>query len=71
MTDKVNAILQEINNLDPDELDIFYSWMLNKMNRREKAKLILEEYIEKGKGFWKSDAQEYVDELRNEDREVI
>ncbi len=66
MTDKLKSILYEINKLDSSELDVLYNEMLHKMRRGKKANLFLKEFIEEGKGFWKSDAQEYVNKLRND-----
>ena len=64
---RIQTIIEEINHLNPDELEVILKEILMRLDRKKKIETILEEYMGIGEGVWEMDAQEYVDELREED----
>ena len=64
---RIQTIIEEINHLNPDELEVILREILMRLDRKKKIETILEEYMGIGEGVWEMDAQEYVDELREED----
>ena len=64
---KVQTIIEEINHLNPDELELILKNILMRLDRRKRIESILEEYMGIGEGVWKVDAQEYVNDLRKEE----
>ena len=64
---RIQTIIEEINHLNPDELELILKEVLMRLNRKKKIESILDEYMGIGKGVWEIDAQEYVNELREED----
>ena len=65
---KVDLILQEINALHPDERNLLYQEILKKVKKMEHVLAILSKYKGKGKGIWDNDAQQHINDLRNDDR---
>ena len=63
---KVEALLLEINNLSAQEFQLLVTKLLAKANKLEQATNMLSKYRGIGKGVWPMDAQEYVNELRND-----
>ena len=64
---RIQTIIEEINHLNPDELEVILREILMRLDRKKKIETILEEYMGIGEGVWEMDAQEYVNELREED----
>ena len=67
---KIQNILQEINQLEPEELEVILKEVLKKIEESHRIESILNEYIGIGEGVWETDAQEYVNKLREEDDRV-
>ena len=65
---KTEEILTEINKLNRDELDIIYQELVKKMDKLDKFRTAIEKVRGIGKGVWGMDAQEYINELRKDDR---
>ena len=63
---KVQRIIQEMDGLSLDELSIILRETTQRMDRLQKAITALELYCGKGAGVWQMDAQEYVNDLREE-----
>ena len=55
---KNQNILQEINELDPAELEVVLREILKKVEETQRIESILDEYIGIGEGVWETDAQE-------------
>jgi len=64
---RIQTIIEEINHLDPDELEVILKEIMTRLDRKKKIESRLEEYMGIGEGVWEMDAQEYVNELREED----
>ncbi len=67
MSTNVQAIINEINTLQLQELEIVRQEVNQKIKRLMRVEAILSEVMGIGKGIWTQDAQEYVNDLR-EDR---
>jgi len=65
---KVQHILKEIDELDANDKEKLLQEILKRVDRRNRAKAILNKYQGVGKGIWNTDAQEYVNNKRAEDR---
>ena len=65
---KIQNILTEVDQLEIEELEILLKEVIKKIDETKRIDSILEEYMGIGEGVWKSDAQEYINELREEDR---
>ena len=65
---RIDKILKEINRLDSNELETILREILVKVNKQKSVISILAEYKGIGKGIWKSDAQQYIDRQREQDR---
>lgn len=65
---RIDKILKEINRLGPNELEAILKEILIKMNKQKTVNSILAEYKGIGKGIWKTDAQQYIDRQREQDR---
>lgn len=65
---KTDQIISEINLLNDEELDIIYQELLKKISKLDRLKNVLKKVRGKGKGVWGTDAQEYVNEIRDYDR---
>ncbi|MFM7852444.1 MAG: hypothetical protein ACKO96_11155 [Flammeovirgaceae bacterium] len=64
----VKQILEEIESLPTSEKEQVYSYILEKADRKKYAQKILGRIKGSGKGIWNMDAQEYVNQLRADDR---
>ncbi|MDO8366844.1 MAG: hypothetical protein Q7T20_08620 [Saprospiraceae bacterium] len=64
---KVDLIIQEINHLPQSDLEILVREIQQKLERLKKVKAALKKVKGAGKGVWKIDAQEFVNQSR-EDR---
>lgn len=62
----IQNIIEELNELDSDELELILKEILMKMDKKKKIQSILDGYVGIGEGVWNIDAQEYVNELREE-----
>ncbi len=65
---KVEQILKETGSLHSDEIILIVQELLKRIKKAENVKRIISEYKGAGKGVWKIDAQEYVNESRSDDR---
>ncbi len=65
MTKRTQHIIEEINHLQSEELEIVLRELLKRIDQQKRIESILDEYIGLGEGFWQTDAQTYVEELRN------
>ncbi len=63
---RIQTIIEEINHLEPNELELILQEVLRRIDRKNKIESILDEYMGVGEGVWNSDAQEYINELRKE-----
>ncbi|MCR9099962.1 MAG: hypothetical protein NXI25_08430 [bacterium] len=63
---KVQTIIEEISQLGHSELEQVLEEVLSRLDRKKKIDAILAEYAGIGEGVWKTDAQEFVDRLREE-----
>ncbi|MFM7488508.1 MAG: hypothetical protein ACKO13_16475 [Cytophagales bacterium] len=64
----VKQILEEIEGLPTNEKEQAYLYTLEKADRKKYAQKILGRIKGSGKGVWNMDAQEYVNQLRADDR---
>jgi hypothetical protein len=65
---RTEHILQEIDELNPNELELLYHEILKRVNKAGRIKDILSKYSGKGKGVWLNDAQDFVNQLREDER---
>ncbi len=65
---KLQNVLTDIDQLEIEELELLLKEVIKKIEETKRIDSILEEYMGIGEGVWKSDAQEYVNELREGDR---
>ncbi|WP_421829179.1 hypothetical protein [Larkinella sp.] len=65
---RAEAIIQEINTLNSDELELVYHELLKRLDRLGRIKNTLTKFRGKGGQVWSQDAQEYVNKLREDDR---
>ena len=65
MTKRTQHIIEEINHLQSEELEIVLRELLKRIDQQKRVSSILDEYIGLGEGLWQTDAQTYVEELRN------
>lgn len=65
---KLQYILKEINDLNINELEIILQEILKKVDQEESIKSMLNEYKGIGKGIWNVDAQDYINQERDQDR---
>jgi hypothetical protein len=65
---KVQTLMLEINKLDQYELELILKEILRRIDRRKRAKAALDKLEGCGIGVWESDAQQYINALRDEDR---
>lgn len=65
---KTEYIIQELDLLNPSELETIYHELLKKINKADRVREILAKLRGKGEGVWTQDAQEYVNQLRENDR---
>lgn len=64
----IQLILKELDHLDINELELIIKEIRKKINTKEQLKSVLSDFRGKGKGIWKIDAQQYIDEQRDNDR---
>jgi len=71
MTKRTEQIIDEISHLQLEELEMILKEILKRIDQQKRVELILDEYIGIGEGFWQTDAQEYVEELRSEEEKNL
>ena len=64
---KVDLIIQEINHLPQSDLEVLAREIQQKLERLKKVKAALKKVKGSGKGVWDGDAQEIINQSR-EDR---
>lgn len=67
MTKRTQRIIDEIHHLHLEELELIMKEILKQIDQQKRVESILDEFIGSGEGFWQTDAQEYIEELRSED----
>jgi hypothetical protein len=65
---RIETLLGEIKKLNYKELEMIFRAVRKRMEQRKKAALALDSFIGIGKGIWETDAQQYIDAIRDEDR---
>lgn len=65
---KTERILKNIEGLDLKEREEVLQYLLQKRKQQEDVKMKLGAYKGRGKGVWQQDAQEFVNQLRDDDR---
>lgn len=65
---RINKILKDINQLNINELEIILKEIHRRVDKEQKVKSILGEYKGVGEGIWKIDAQQYINDERDQDR---
>ena len=65
---RVQHILKELDHLDINELELILKVIHKRVDQEKRIKSILREYKGIGEGIWKIDAQEYINQDRNQDR---
>ena len=65
---KVQHILNEIDELDANDQQMLLQEILKRVDRKKRTKAILNKYRGVGKGIWNTDAQEYINSERAQDR---
>ena len=63
---KIQNILIKVEQIEIEELEILLKEVIKKIEETKRIDSILEEYVGIGEGVWKSDGQEYINELREE-----
>jgi len=66
MGQQMQTVLSALETLDDNELQIVYEKLLSRLKKRDKALFLFDKYVGKGKGVWTKDAQQTVNELREE-----
>ncbi len=61
-------IIEQIDRLSETEQSEVYNYLSERIRRKEHALKVLERMRGTGKGLWGKDAQEYINELRSNDR---
>jgi hypothetical protein len=64
----ISQILRQIDDLPIQEQLEVYAHLASKLKKREQVLSSLEKIRGKGFGLWNTDAQEYVNRLRENDR---
>ncbi len=68
MSQHVADILEEINQLGPQEMAELYQALRDRISRIEQVQSVLATYRGKGAGIWSDEPQQYVNNLRDNDR---
>jgi hypothetical protein len=64
----LDSILKEIEKLSSDKQKELYLILINRLKKKEQAIKSLDEIRGLGKGIWDTDAQDYINMLREDDR---
>ena len=64
----IQQIIKEIDILPNEGKVELYTYLGQKLRKREHLKSVLESVKGSGQGIWNQDAQEYVNEQRSNDR---
>lgn len=68
MSKILEKILGDISQLSNDELKILLQEVNKHIEKTEKIRLVLSRIRGKGQGIWNQDAQEFVNQLRTDER---
>ena len=68
MSKILEKILGDISQLSNDELKILLQEVNKHIEKMEKIRLVLSRIKGKGQGIWNQDAQEFVNQLRTDER---
>ena len=63
---RTDTILREIDSLTPSEWELVYQEILKR--RSSRVAEVLARHRGKGQGLWETDAQDYINELRTDNR---
>ncbi|MCB0634993.1 MAG: hypothetical protein KDC54_00165 [Lewinella sp.] len=64
---QLQVIIEEINHLSQEELAVLLREVIKRIDQQEQVEGILNDYVGIGEGLWDTDAQAYIDDLRQED----
>ena len=65
---KVDLLLKEIETLKTNEIQLVFRKLAKKISEMEDIQKVLSHYKGIGKGVWKKDAQQIINEGRADDR---
>ncbi len=65
---KVDILLKEIETLKTSEIRLVFQKLIKKIREMEDTQKLLSQYKGIGKGVWKKDAQEIINESRADER---
>ena len=65
---KIQTLIKEIDTLEAKEVEEVLQYLLKKTRCKESVKSRLARYRGKGQGVWQQDAQEYINQAREDDR---
>jgi hypothetical protein len=68
MTAIVEQVLTNIRLLKKEELELIMAEIKDRLGRQQRMEEALQAFVGTGTGFWGGDAQEYINELRSEER---
>ena len=68
MTAIVEQVLTNIKLLQKEELELIMAEIKDRLRRQRRMEDALHAFVGAGTGFWGGDAQDYVNELRSEER---
>lgn len=66
MGQQVQTVLNALEALDDSDLQIVYEKIIIRLKKRKGTLQLFDKYAGKGKGIWPKDAQQIVNELREE-----
>ncbi len=67
---KVQTIIKEIESLNTNDLELILSKVKKRLDRKKKMESLLDSFSGKGKGVWTKDAQEEVNNMREDNLSV-
>lgn len=64
---RTQTLIEEISHLEQNELEIILQEIMKRIDRKKQIDSILNQYVGIGKGVWETDAQIYVNRIREEE----
>ena len=64
---RIQTLIEEISHLEQSELEIILQEIMKRVDRKKQIESILDQYVGIGEGVWETDAQIYVNQIREED----
>lgn len=65
---KVQTLIRELETLDTQETEKILQFLLIRVRQQETVRARLAKYRGVGQGIWQEEAQQYVNQLREDDR---